>query len=129
MDRYKIAIVVGSLRDGSINKRIARSLCAMAHERLDCDMVPIGDLPLYNQDSDPSPPPQYERFRAEIAAGKLPPGQLGYPVVQSIWQGVDEIAGQAKALISGEASSVDVQVEALVALLTDALRARPLTTG
>ena len=50
-------------------------------------------------------------IRAEIAAGKLPPGQLGYPVVQSIWQGVDEIAGQARALISGEAGSVDVKVD------------------
>jgi exodeoxyribonuclease V gamma subunit len=50
-------------------------------------------------------------IRAEIAAGKLPPGQLGFPVVQSIWQGVDEIAGQARALIAGEAGSVDVKVD------------------
>ena len=48
---------------------------------------------------------------AEIAAGKLPPGQLGFPVVQSIWQGVEEIAGQARALIAGEAESVDVKVD------------------
>jgi len=68
MDRYKIAIVVGSLRKDSINKKVARSLCAMAHERLDCDIVPIGDLPLYNQESDASPPEQYVRFRKEIAA-------------------------------------------------------------
>lgn len=68
MDRYKIAIVVGSLRKDSINRKIAVSLCAMAHERLNCDIVPIGDLPLYNQDSDPNPPEQYERFRKEIAA-------------------------------------------------------------
>ena len=32
-------------------------------------------------------------IRAEIAAGKLPPGQLGLPVVREIWQGVGEIAG------------------------------------
>ena len=68
MTAYKIAIVVGSLREGSINKKIARSLCAMAHERLNCDIVPIGDLPLYNQDSDSSPPAQHTRFREEIAA-------------------------------------------------------------
>ncbi|WP_310467513.1 NADPH-dependent FMN reductase [Sphingomonas sp.] len=68
MTAYNIAIVVGSLREGSINKKIARSLCAMAHERLNCDIVPIGDLPLYNQDSDPNPPAQYTRFRDEIAA-------------------------------------------------------------
>ena len=68
MDRYKIAIVVGSLRKDSINRKVALSLCAMAHERLNCDIVPIDDLPLYNQDSDASPPAQYERFRKEIAA-------------------------------------------------------------
>jgi chromate reductase len=68
MDRYKIAIVVGSLRKDSINRRVAISLCAMAHERLNCDIVPIDDLPLYNQDSDPSPPEQFTRFRHEIAA-------------------------------------------------------------
>ena len=38
-------------------------------------------------------------IRAEIAAGKLPPGQLGLPVVREIWQGVNEIAGRARALI------------------------------
>ncbi len=66
MDRYKIAIVVGSLRKDSINLKVAKSLCAMAHERLDCDIVPIGDLPLYNQESDGDPPEQFVRFREEI---------------------------------------------------------------
>jgi chromate reductase, NAD(P)H dehydrogenase (quinone) len=68
MSRYKVAIIVGSLRQDSINKRIARSLCAMAHERLDCDIVPIGDLPLYNQEYDSDSPAPYSRFREEIAA-------------------------------------------------------------
>jgi chromate reductase len=68
MDRYKIAIVVGSLRKDSINRKVALSLCAMSHERLNCDIVPIDDLPLYNQDSDANPPEEYVRFRKEIAA-------------------------------------------------------------
>jgi len=68
MPAYKIAIVVGSLRKDSINRKVAMSLCAMAHERLNCDIVPIDDLPLYNQDSDANPPEQYARFRNEIAA-------------------------------------------------------------
>ena len=68
MDRYKIAIVVGSLRKDSINRKIARSLCAMAHDRLDCDIIPIDDLPLYNQDYDSDSPAQYGRFRETIAA-------------------------------------------------------------
>ncbi len=68
MERYKIAIVVGSLRKDSINKKVARSLCAMAHERLDCDIIGIDDLPLYNQEYDADSPEQYVRFRKEIAA-------------------------------------------------------------
>ena len=68
MPAYKIAIVVGSLRKDSINRKVAKSLCAMAHDRLNCDIVPIDDLPLYNQDSDANPPEEYVRFRKEIAA-------------------------------------------------------------
>ena len=68
MDRYKIAIVVGSLRKDSINRKIAKSLCAMAHERLDCAIVPIDDLPLYNQDYDADSPEPYGRFRDAISA-------------------------------------------------------------
>ena len=68
MERYKIGIVVGSLREASFNRRVARSLCAMEHERLDCDIVQIGDLPLYDQDYDgqPEQPPHYVRFRDHI---------------------------------------------------------------
>ena len=66
MTRYKIAILVGSLREGSINRKVAQSLCAFAGERLNCDIVEIGNLPLYNQDSDANPPPEYVAFRDEI---------------------------------------------------------------
>jgi chromate reductase len=65
---YDIAIVVGSLRRDSINRKVARSLCALAGERLNCDIVEIGDLPLYNQESDEDPPAAYSRFRDEIGA-------------------------------------------------------------
>src|SRR3954454_24018806 len=70
MASYRIAIVVGSLRRDSLNRKVARSLCALAGERLDCDLVEIGDLPLYNQDYDGAPeqPGPYRRFREEIAA-------------------------------------------------------------
>jgi chromate reductase len=67
MTRHKIAIVVGSLRNESINRKVARSICAFASDRLDCDIVEIGDLPLYSQDHDADPPAEYVRFRQEIA--------------------------------------------------------------
>jgi chromate reductase, NAD(P)H dehydrogenase (quinone) len=65
---YKIAIIVGSLREGSLNRKMARSICAIRGDNLDCSMVEIGDLPLYNQDYDalPEQPEAYVRFRDQI---------------------------------------------------------------
>src|SRR6476659_6818668 len=65
---YRIAIIVGSLREGSLNRRVARSICALRNDNLECSMIEIGDLPLYNQDYDalPEQPPQYTRFRDQI---------------------------------------------------------------
>jgi chromate reductase len=69
MPNYKIAILVGSLRQGSINKKIARSICGLRGDNLDCSMVEIGDLPLYNEDLDKeSPPEQWIRFRQQVGA-------------------------------------------------------------
>ena len=64
---YKIAIIVGSLRKGSLNRRVARSICALRGDNLDCSMLEIGDLPLYNQDLDTDPPEQWTRFRKQVA--------------------------------------------------------------
>jgi chromate reductase len=65
---YKIAIIVGSLRKDSLNRKVARSICGIRGDNLDCTMVEIGDLPLYNQDYDGSPnePEQYARFRDQV---------------------------------------------------------------
>ena len=70
MANHKIAIVVGSLREGSINRKIARSICGIRNDSLDCGIVEIGDLPLYNQDYDAlrEQPEAYVRFRERIAA-------------------------------------------------------------
>lgn len=65
---YKIAILVGSLREGSINRKIARSICALRNDNLDCAMIEIGDLPLYNSDLDENPPEQWTRFREEVSS-------------------------------------------------------------
>jgi chromate reductase len=65
---YKIAIIVGSLRKDSLNRKVARSICALRGDNLDCSIVEIGDLPLYNQDLDQNPPPQWARFREQVGA-------------------------------------------------------------
>ena len=65
---YKIAILVGSLRNASINRKVARSICALRGDGLDCTMVEIGNLPLYSQDYDSAgnQPEEYRRFREQV---------------------------------------------------------------
>jgi len=63
---YKIAIIVGSLREGSLNRKMARAICRIRDDNLDCSMIEIGDLPLYNQDLDTNPPAQWTRFRDQV---------------------------------------------------------------
>ena len=68
MAHHKIGIIVGSLREGSINRKIARSMCAIRDDDLDCSMIEIGDLPLFNQDIEKTPPEQWVRFKEQVAA-------------------------------------------------------------
>ena len=65
---YKIAIIVGSLREGSLNRKMARAICVIRGDNLDCSMIEIGDLPLYNQDYDalPKQPESYVKFRDQV---------------------------------------------------------------
>jgi chromate reductase len=65
---YKIAIIVGSLREGSLNRKMARAICGIRDDNLDCSMVEIGNLPLYNQDFDSDPPAEWVSFRQQVAA-------------------------------------------------------------
>ncbi len=48
----RIAVLVGSLRKESFNRKMANALKALAPETLHLDIVEIGGLPLYNQDHD-----------------------------------------------------------------------------
>src|SRR3569833_3668216 len=68
MSKHKIAIVVGSLRRDSLNRKVALSVAEFASDVLDCEIVEIGDLPLYNQDHEGSPTEAVTRFRQQIAA-------------------------------------------------------------
>ncbi|XCA04151.1 NAD(P)H-dependent oxidoreductase [Sphingobium sp. SJ10-10] len=66
--RHKIAILVGSLRKGSINRKIARSICSLASDKLDCEIIEIWALAPFNQDEEAAPPAEYARFRERVAA-------------------------------------------------------------
>jgi len=61
-----VAVLVGSLRKESFNRKMAQALCALAPETLACEIVEIGNLPLYDQDQDGNPPPASAAFKARI---------------------------------------------------------------
>ena len=52
MSQYRIAVVVGSLRRDSINRKLAEALVKMAPSDFSFEFLKIDDLPLYNQDDD-----------------------------------------------------------------------------
>lgn len=64
----RIAILVGSLRDASLNLRLARALAALMGPRAQCEFVPIGQLPHYDEDEDQEPGEAVVAFRRTIAA-------------------------------------------------------------
>jgi chromate reductase len=64
----KVAVIVGSLRQGSINRQVARALARLARGKLDLRLVEIADLPLYNQDLEAQLPGPVQRFKREIEA-------------------------------------------------------------
>jgi chromate reductase, NAD(P)H dehydrogenase (quinone) len=65
---YNVAVVVGSLRRDSINRKVANALIELAPPSLKPGFVEIGALPLYNQDEDASPPAPWVQFRAQVKA-------------------------------------------------------------
>ena len=63
---YDVAVFVGSLRKESFNRKVAQALAELAPEKLKLQIVEIGQLPLYNQDSDENPPALYTEFRNRV---------------------------------------------------------------
>jgi len=69
-ERINVAVLVGSLRKESLNRKMANALRAMAPPSLSLEIVEIGNLPLYNQDDDANPPPASTAFKARIEQAK-----------------------------------------------------------
>ncbi len=61
-----IAVVVGSLRRESLNRKMANALIAIAPPALRLEIVEIGALPLFNDDLEQDPPGEWTRFRERI---------------------------------------------------------------
>ncbi len=67
----RIATLVGSLRAGSINLKLAKAVKKLAGARLQLDLVGLSDLPMYNDDLfTPEPPAPVATFKAQIEASR-----------------------------------------------------------
>ena len=63
-----VAVIVGSLRKDSINRKVANALSELAPAALKLTIVEIGQLSMYNQDLDENPPAAWTDFRGRIKA-------------------------------------------------------------
>lgn len=70
MNPYQIAVVVGSLRRESFNRKLADAVIKLAPPEFSFKQVQIGDLPLYNQDDDANQAESVKRLKGEIAAAQ-----------------------------------------------------------
>lgn len=66
MSQYHIAVIVGSLRKDSFNRKLANAVVKLAPPEFTFKQVQIGDLPLYNQDDDENQAESVKRLKNEI---------------------------------------------------------------
>ena len=108
-----VAVLVGSLRKDSFNRKVANALPQLAPASLVLSQVEIGSLPLYNADLEANPPAPWAAFRERLRKAdaylfvtpeynRSVPGALknaidvgSRPYGQSSWAG-----GKAGAIIS-----------------------------
>ena len=63
----KVAVLVGSLRKDSLNRKMAHALAAIAPTGMTLEIVEIGALPLFNADHETDPPAAVREFKEKIA--------------------------------------------------------------
>jgi chromate reductase len=64
-----VAVIVGSLRKESVNRKAALALAGLAPSHLNLKIIEIGDLPHYDEDVEAAGPPQsWVSFREELSA-------------------------------------------------------------
>lgn len=70
MSQYQVAVVVGSLRKDSFNRKLANAIVQLAPKEFSFKQLNIGDLPLYNQDDDGNQAAAVQRVKSEIRAAQ-----------------------------------------------------------
>ena len=70
MSKKKIGFIVGSLREGSYNLKIAKVFATLLPEAYEASFIEIGELPFYNEDLETPEhvPAAWTTFREELAA-------------------------------------------------------------
>ncbi len=66
MSQFQIAVIVGSLRRDSFNRKLAIAMEKLAPADFTFKQLQIDDLPLYNQDDDANQSPPVLRLKSEI---------------------------------------------------------------
>lgn len=66
MSTYKIAVIVGSIRKDSFNRKLADAIVKLAPPEFSFRQLQINDLPLYNQDDDANQAVSVQRLKNEI---------------------------------------------------------------
>jgi len=70
MSEYSIAVVVGSLRRDSFNRKLADALVKLAPSGFSFKQIRIDDLPPYNQDDDGDQADVVKRLKQEIGSSQ-----------------------------------------------------------
>jgi chromate reductase len=70
MNECKVAVLVGSLRRDSCNRRLARAVEKLAPKNLKFEQVRIDDLPLYTQDFDADYPENARRLKRDVESAQ-----------------------------------------------------------
>ena len=60
--------MTGSLRTGSYNMALLKAAQTLVPDGVELKILPIGDLPLFNQDLEQSLPPQVQAFKDAVKA-------------------------------------------------------------
>jgi len=66
-DLPRLAVIVGSNRQDSINRKLAQALVRLGAGRFDASFARIDNLPMFNQDNEGNLPPEVVRFKNELA--------------------------------------------------------------
>lgn len=70
LSQITIAVLLGSLRRESFNRKLATAVAKLAPKDFSFKQLRIDDLPLYNQDDDATPAEPVKRLKGEIKAAR-----------------------------------------------------------